>query len=142
MILDEKKNTELAASSNTIYHEVLMEKIDFVTTECDEEVTIMLSIPFSGHIVAPPAASNALRVYLDGDSYYTYSYASYWNGELLVNSGSFPSEVNLPVVGHLTGVIRKTIPTPGDHSIYVQSSGGTLGTVTTIKAQRRYQIYR
>lgn len=142
ILLDKKMNTELAASSNTPYHEVLMEKISFTTTEEDEEVCISMSIPFSGHIVAGVAASNAIRVYLDGDAYYAVSFAKYWNGTMLLNSGSFPSVVNLPQVGHLSGTIRTVIKEPGVHCIYVQSSGGTLSTVSTIKSERRYQVWK
>lgn len=142
LILDQKRNNEVPASSNTPYHEVLMERIDFTTTEENEEVTINISIPFSGHIVAGGAASNAIRVYLDGDSYYTYSYASYWNGELLLNSGTFPHVTNLPQIGHLSGSLRKIIALPGWHSIFVMSSGATLATVSTIKSQRQYQVYK
>ena len=142
ILLDKKLNTELMASSNTIYHEVFMERVDFTTTEENEEVNINISIPFSGHIVSGNAASNAIRVYLDGDSYYTYSYAAYWNGELLLNSGTFPSVINLPMVGHLSGSLRKVITEPGVHSIFVMSSGASLSTVSTIKSERRYQVWK
>ena len=141
IILDKKMNTELMASSNTPYHEVFMERVDFQTTQENEEVTISVSIPFSGHIVGGSAASNAIRVYLDGNAYYAYSYATYWNGEMLMNSGSFPSVVNLPAIGHLSGSVRKVIATPGTHYIYVQSSGASLGTASTIKSERRYQVW-
>lgn len=142
ILLDKKLNTELMASSNTAYHEVFMERVDFITTEENEEVNISISIPFSGHIVSGSAASNAIRVYLDGDSYYPYSYAAYWNGELLLNSGTFPSVVNLPMVGHLSGSLRKVITDPGVHSIFVMSSGASLSTVSTIKSERRYQVWK
>lgn len=142
IILDKKINTELMASSNIPYHEVFMERVDFQTTQQNEEVTINISIPFSGHIVGGDAASNAIRVYLDGNSYYNYSYASYWNGEMLLNSGAFPHIANLPQIGHLSGSIRKIIAMPGTHSIYVQSSGGSLGTASTIKSERRYQVWK
>lgn len=142
IILDKKMNTELMASSNIPYNEVLMERIAFETTEPDEEVTINIAIPFSGHIVGGSASSNAIRVYLDGDAYYAYSFATYWNGDLLLNSGSFPHIVNLPQVGHLSGSLRKVIATPGTHYIYVQSSGGSLGVASTIKSERRYQVWK
>jgi len=142
MILDLKVNTELANSPDATYHEKLMEIIHF-TTDCDDQdVIINIVIPFSGHIVELPASSNALRVYLDGDAYYEYSYASYWNGELLLNSGTFtPVLVNYPMVGMLSGSVRKKIPHAGDHIITVQCAGGTMSTVTTIKSQRRYQVW-
>lgn len=142
ILLDKKLNTELAASSNTVYHEVFMERVDFTTTEENEEVNISISIPFSGHIVSGNPASNAIRVYLDGDSYYAYSYATYWNGELLLNSGTFPGVINLPMVSHLSGSLRKVIAEPGVHSIFVMSSGASLSTVSTIKSERRYQVWK
>lgn len=141
IILDKKMNAELMASSNIPYNEVLMERIAFETTEPDEEVTINITIPFSGHIVGGSPSSNAIRVYLDGDAYYAYSFATYWNGELLMNSGAFPHIVNLPQVGHLSGSVRKVIAAPGIHYIYVQSSGASLGTASTIKSERRYQVW-
>jgi hypothetical protein len=145
MLLDEKRNVELAASSNVPYHEVSMELIEFCTSCDDQEVIINISIPFSGHIVALPAASQAIRVYLDGDAYFEVVgpqvTAQYWNGELLLNAGAFPSEVNFPITGHLSGMIKKVIPKAGNHQIRVQSSGATIGTVSTIKSQRRYQVW-
>lgn len=127
LILDQKRNNEVPASSNTPYHEVLMERIDFTTTEENEEVTINISIPFSGHIVAGGAASNAIRVYLDGDSYYTYSYASYWNGELLLNSGTFPHVTNLPQIGHLSGSLPEDHCTSGSAFHFCYEFRGNVG---------------
>lgn len=142
MLLDEKRNVEFAASSNIPYHEVNMEVIEFCT-ECDnQDVTINIVIPFSGHLISNQSAtSNAIRVYLDGDGYYSVLYAEYWNGELLLNSGAFPSVTNVPEIGLLSGTVRKTIAKAGSHRIVVQSSGGGVGVVSTIKSQRRYQVY-
>lgn len=142
MILDQVVTSELTSAPDAAYHEKCMEIINF-TTDCDnQEVIISVIIPFSGHVTQLPASSNALRVYLDGDAYYNYSYASYWNGELLLNSGTFtPPVANHPIVSVLSGVIRKTIAKAGPHTINVQSAGGTVSTVTTIKSQRRYQVW-
>jgi len=141
MIIDLTIRSEIASQPCAVYTEKLIETVEFITDSDNQWVNISICIPFSGHISGGVAASNALRVYLDGDSYFQQSFAKYWNGKMLLNSGCFPDVPNLPVVSHLSGVRRVLIEKAGVHKIHLQGAESTMQCVTTIKSERHYQVW-
>lgn len=142
LLLDYRGSTDIPISSNTAYHEVLWERVEFTTTQPNEVVYISVSIPFSVHAAINAQTNGAIRVYLDGDAFVPVSFASMWNGEVLINSGGWTQLANLPASSQVGGVIRRVIETPGVHTIRTMFSGSSTITVGTMRTVRRIQVWK
>lgn len=141
MLLDFEGRTELPISSMVAFHEIQVETHTFETTQPNEVVTIAVSIPYTIYTTITADTNGAFRVYLDGSKYLYVNNAAQWDGEILINGGGWSSRAGVPFSAQIGGTVRKTITTPGTHTIRIMYSGSTTYTIGILRTLRRVQVW-
>jgi hypothetical protein len=140
VLLDEIRDEEIPGSSNTEYHEEVVEVAEFDVCTTGY-YTVSFSIPFSVHATLDGDLNGACRVYLDGTDWKYVGVGRQWDGELLANGGQWCVRSGVPTNGRTEATIRLHLKR-GHHILRACISSSATVVVVCLRARRRFQVWK